>query len=158
MRRRRTMSGLLAVGVCVSALLACERESTPPAATNADAAPVQQQQAQVEAFTPSRETPVQAARSIRHLAETTWDPMFVAEYIDPSQKWTNPEGGDQTGGAPALVGPALLYYARLEDLRSAAVERFGADAGPAVDEAASFFQIDVLGNGIREMFGAAKLE
>jgi hypothetical protein len=109
-------------------------------------------------FAPSRDTPEHTAHSIRELAKTTWDPAFVVEYIDPSQKWAGSDGGAQTGGAPALVGPALIYFARLHDLRSAAIEKFGDEAGPAIDESATFFQIDALENGLREMFGAAKLE
>lgn len=158
---RTTLNRMTVVVACGCALLgvSCEREaSSPPPAPPASSAQHAAATPAAEAFTPSRATPELAARSIRQLARTTWDPSFVAEYIDPSQKWSGSQGGAMTGGAPALVGPALIYYARLHDLRTAAIERFGPEAGPAIDEAATFFQLDALQNGLREMFGAAKLE
>jgi hypothetical protein len=147
---------LISAAMTSAALVGCDRhkEAGAAEATNAAAAsaPV------AKPFVPSRDTPENAAHSIRELAKSTWDPTFIVEYIDPSQKWAGAGGGAQTGGAPALVGPALIYYSRLHDLRSAAIEKFGDEAGPAIDESANFFQIDSLGNGLREMFGAAKLE
>lgn len=134
------------------------RSSSDGAGSSVAAAPAPESPTRPEPFAPSRDTPVRAAESIRELARTTMDPAFIAEYIDPSQKWSSLEGGEMTSGAPALVGPALIYFARLHDLRGAAIERFGAEAGPAIDRAADYFQVDVLGNGIKEMFGATRLE
>lgn len=163
MGRTRARSWWLASFAAVSVVLAScgERGSQDASSSGAPSSVAATNGAAPEQrapFVPSRETPVQAANSIRELARTTMDPTFIVEYIDPSQKWSNSEGGEQTGGAPALVGPALIYFARLHDLREAAIARFGDDAGPAIDEAATFFQIDALANGIKEMFGAAKLE
>ncbi len=157
MARTRTITAMwfLSAGLAAATLTACDNRKESDAATTAEstvaAAPAP------EPFSPSRDTPENAAHTIRELARTTWDPTFIVEYIDPSQKWAG-QGGAQTGGAPALVGPALIYYSRLHDLRSAAIEKFGDEAGPAIDDAANFFQIDELGNGLREMFRAASLE
>jgi len=160
MRRGRTAAVWMACAATALFVGACGERGGEKAEAPTTAQPVAAAAPKTpEPFTPSRDTPVHAATSIRELARTTWDPAFVADYIDPSQKWSNQEGGEQTGGAPALVGPALIYFARLHDLRAAAIERFGDEAGPAIDEAANFYQIDdALSNGVREMFGAAKLE
>lgn len=167
-RSRTAMHGLVMSFVLSGAVLSgCDRggkadsagaQSAAPGGGNAGATEGGTAVQAARPFTPSRATPEDAANTIRELARTSWDPAFVAEYIDPSQKWSGTSGGAQTGGAPALVGPALIYFARLHVLREAAIERFGAEAGPAIDGAADFFQIDALGNGLREMFGAAKLE
>ncbi len=154
---------LVSLAVIGVSLASCGEKSNEHAASSGGASsvaasPAAESQTRSEPFTPSRDTPEHAAKTIRELARTTMDPMFIAEYIDPSQKWSGREGGDMTGGAPALVGPALVYFARVHDLRVAAIERFGDEAGPAVDQAADFFQVEVLGNGIKEMFGAARLE
>lgn len=149
---------LISLAAASVSLASCGERADEGDGASAGAQPAAAAQQSPAPFSPSRDTPENAAKSIRELARTTMDPAFIAEYIDPSQKWSNFEGGDMTGGAPALVGPALVYFARVHDLRAAAIERFGDDAGPAVDQAADFFQVDVLGNGIKEMFGAARLE
>jgi hypothetical protein len=158
MARTRTLTAfwLLSAAMTAATLVACDGRKEAGAATENTAAVAPAPE--TKPFAPSRDTPEHTAHSIRELAKSTWDPAFIVEYIDPSQKWTGSGGGAQTGGAPALVGPALIYFSRLHDLRSAAIEKFGDEAGPAIDESATFFQIEALGNGLREMFGAAKLE
>ncbi len=157
MARTRSITAfwLISAAMTSAALVGCDnrKEAGAAEAESAATAPA----VEAKPFVPSRDTPENAAHSIRELAKATWDPTFIVEYIDPSQKWAGADGA-QTGGAPALVGPALIYYARLHDLRSAAIAKFGDEAGPAIDESANFFQIEALGNGLREMFGAAKLE
>lgn len=88
-----------------------------------------------------------SASSIRHLAETTDDPAFIRPYIDPAQAST----------AGTFLGGTLIFLARAEALRDAAVGALGEGAGGVVDRATMFYSVE-LENGLREMFRAASFE
>lgn len=98
-------------------------------------------------FAPSRETPELAARSLRHLAITSWDPKFIRDFMDPSQSEL----------VEGFLGYALIYYAALAELRDAAAARFGEEGGVAIDHAPLFIVVE-LGNGLREMFVGERFE
>lgn len=162
-RRPRPVASLLALALS-AALLApgCGREKTSENALASGAGGAGGAGASVAPtpapFVVSRETPEYAARSIRELTLRGFDPDFLEPFVDPSQKWPEREGGPAVGGVPAFIGSALIYYSRLEMLIGAVRERFGEEAAERVSADANYFQLEVIGNGVREMFAASELK
>lgn len=147
----------LVAGALVLLAGGCERkadESAPASSQAVGATPVA---APAPSFKPSRETPELAARSLRAEALRVYEPEFLAPYIDPEQKWAETPGGPEVGGVPAFIGAAMIYYSRFEMLKGALRERFGDEAAERFESEGLFFHLDVIGNGVREMFVAQEL-
>lgn len=139
-----TRAMIVGAGVCGLVISGCgegEREAER-AQQPAERAP-----APAASFEVSRDTAEQAAMSIRHEASTSEDPGFIASYLDPAQATT----------ASKFLGGSLIFYARAQALRDAAVGALGEDAAPVVDRATMFYTVQ-LENGLREMFAADRFE
>ncbi|TVQ59590.1 MAG: hypothetical protein EA379_10430 [Phycisphaerales bacterium] len=96
---------------------------------------------------PVRDTPEQAAATLRWLAEQQSDPAEIVASIDPSQSST----------IGRVLAPMLIYYGHTADLRRAVAHRWGDEGVALVNDAASFYTID-FGNGLLELFEADRFE
>lgn len=138
----------LALAALIASLAGCGGGDEEPAPADRAAAPAPsaaatRPPAPTEISNASAEA---SAASIRTLAETSTDASFMAAWMDASQST-----------APVFVGPVLMVYGREAALRRAAVERFGEEAGAAIDAVPA--SIDVtLENGLKEMFQAHHFE
>ena len=52
----------------------------------------------------------------------------------------------------------MIYYSRFEMLKDAVRDRFGESAAARLEEEGLFFHLDVIGNGVREMFAATEMK
>ena len=92
---------------------------------------------------PVRETPEQAAATLRWLSEQRTDASDLVASFDPSQANT----------IGRVLAPTLIFMAQTAELRRTAVRHLGEEAGRAVDEASTIYAIE-FGNGLAEMFEA----